>query len=103
MAACKRMPIEIGPPGCESGLGAVCVGGNGGGVSAAAICCSEMCLFTRSDACACEPTVGRGDELCGICVAFGGWFAATVAFGVVGDAAAATVAGARPAGAVATR
>src|SRR4051812_50084553 len=103
MAACSRMPIETGAPGCESGLGAICVGGNGGGVSAAAICCSEMCLFTRSEPCACELTAGRGDELCGSCAGLAGWVSAMVVFGVVGDVVATAVAGAGPDGAVATR
>src|SRR4051794_19791181 len=76
MAACKRMPMETGAPGWAIGLGAVCVGGSGGGESVAAICSSEMCVLgVRSrGASACGCAVGARVmvawsflELCGSC------------------------------------
>src|SRR5256885_717336 len=76
MAACKRMPMETGAPARVTGLGAVWVGGSGGGASVAAICSSEMCVFgLRSrGASACGCAVGARVmvawsflELCGSC------------------------------------
>src|SRR3954471_13316196 len=114
MAACKRMPIDTGAPGWESGFGAVCVGGSGGGARDACTCSSETCLLSGGSAGALVRGFGvvgvravvvcSGFELSGSCDSgrpLGLLLATTL--GVVGAAALEAVATDLPGIAVATR
>src|SRR6266850_4647062 len=67
MPASIRIPSDTGAPGGGTGFGAVCVGGNGGGESAAVICSSVMCLFPGAELCGCGFSTRVAAELWGNC------------------------------------